>query len=100
MSLIIAGTLRAPPENMDALRAQVSPLIAATRLEDGCEEYVFSEELGEPGLLRVFEIWRDQAALEAHMNTAHLKAWREAGAALGVSYGGFFAYELASRRKL
>jgi quinol monooxygenase YgiN len=100
MTLIIAGTVRVPPQNMDALRPHMVTMIAATRDEDGCETYGFAEAVAEPGLIHIFEIWRDQEALAAHVKTAHMAAWRAAGAGLGVSDRRIVAYEVASQRSL
>jgi quinol monooxygenase YgiN len=100
MSLIVAGTIRVPPENMDALRPHMATMIAATRAEDGCETYGFAEDVADPGLIHVFEVWRDQDALGAHARSPHMAAWRTAGAGLGVSDRRIAAYEVASQRQL
>jgi quinol monooxygenase YgiN len=100
MTLIVAGTVRVPPENMDALRPHMVTMITATRTEDGCETYGFAEDVAEPGLIHIFEVWRDQHALGAHGRTPHMAAWRATGAALGVSDRKIAAYEVASQRQL
>ena len=78
MTLIVAGTVRAPPQNLDALRPHMITMMTATRAEDGCETYGYAEDVAEPGLIHIFEIWRDQDALAAHARTAHMAAWRAA----------------------
>ena len=100
MTLIVAGTVRAPSENMAALRPHMLVMMAATRAEDGCETYGFAEDVAERGLIHVFEVWRDQAALAAHAQTVHMGAWRAAGAELGVFDRRIVAYEIASQRTL
>jgi quinol monooxygenase YgiN len=100
MTLIIAGTMRVPTENLDALRPHMIAMMTATRLEDGCRAYGFTEDMAEPGLLHVFEIWRDQAALEAHFKVAHMAVWRAAAGELGVSDRRLFAYEVSDERPL
>jgi quinol monooxygenase YgiN len=100
MTLIVAGTVRVPPQNMGALRPRMITMISATRAEDGCETYGFAEDVAEPGLIHIFEIWRDGDALAAHARTAHMAAWRAAGAELGVSDRRIAAYEIASQRPL
>ena len=100
MTLIVAGTVRVPPENLDDLRPHMATMIAATRMEDGCETYGFAEDVGDPGLIHVFEVWRDPEALAAHGRTAHMAAWRAAGAGHGVSDRRIVAYEVASQRSL
>jgi len=50
--------------------------------------------------VRVFEVWRDQAALDAHFASEHMAAWRAAWPSFGVSDRRLFAYEIASERPL
>ena len=100
MSLIIAGTVRVPPENFASLKPHMLKMLNASRAEDGCLEYAYGQDVAEPGLIRVFEVWRDQGALDAHFKAPHMAAWRAAGAELGVSDRKLFAYETASERPL
>ena len=98
--LVIAGTVRVPPENLAGLRAHMQVVLKASRAEDGCVVYSFAEDVEDPGLIRVFEIWRDRAAIGAHGKTAHLAAWREAGRQYGVSDRQLSLYEIASQTPL
>ena len=75
-------------------------MMAASRAEDGCRDYGYAEDVIEPGLIHVFEGWRDQAALDAHFTTAHMAAWRAAWPSFGVSERRLIAYEVASEREL
>ena len=100
MSLIVAGTVRVPPENLDGLRPHMVAMMTATRGEDGCIAYGYAEDVAEPGLIHVFEVWRDQAALDAHFRAPHMAAWRAAWPSFGVSDRRLFAYEVASERPL
>lgn len=100
MSLIIAGTVRVPPHNLEAFRPHMLAMLTATRAEDGCLEYAYAEDVAEPGLIRVFEVWRDQPALDAHLQAAHLTTWRAAWPVFGVSDRRLFAYEVASEREI
>jgi quinol monooxygenase YgiN len=100
MTLIIAGTVRAPPQNLAALKPHMLAMLAASRAEDGCLTYSYGEDVAEPGVIRVFEAWRDQAAIDAHFKTTHMAAWRAACAEQGVSDRRLFAYEVASERPL
>jgi quinol monooxygenase YgiN len=56
--------------------------------------------VAEPGLIRVYEAWRDQAALDAHFQAPHMAAWRAAWPQFGVSDRRLIAYETASERPL
>jgi quinol monooxygenase YgiN len=100
VTIIIAGTVRVPPGNLAGLRPHMETMLAASRSEDGCLTYSYAEDVAEPGLIRVFEAWCDQAAIDAHFRTAHMAAWRAAGPSFGVSERKLFAYEVASERPL
>ena len=100
MSVLIGGTFRVPPQNLAAFKAHMAAMLAASRAEDGCLVYSYAEDVAEPGLIRVFEAWRDQACLDAHFQTPHLAAWRAAGAAAGVSDRDLSIYDVASQRPL
>jgi quinol monooxygenase YgiN len=100
MTVIIAGTVRAPPQNMAALRPHQDAMLAASRAEDGCLTYSYAIDVQDPGLIRVFEVWRDQAAVEAHLKAPHMATWRAANAELGVFERKLSLYDIASERAL
>ena len=100
MTLIIAGTVRVPPENLERFKPHMQAMLTASRAEDGCQAYSYAVDVAEPGLVRVFEAWRDQAALDAHFKTPHMATWRSHWPEFGVSDRRLFAYETASERPL
>ena len=54
----------------------------------------------DPGLIRVFEVWRDEAALAAHFTTSHMVEWRSNWGKFGVFERRLFAYEVASQEPM
>ena len=100
MTLLIAGTLRVPPEHIEGLRPHMIAMMTGSRAEDGCIAYGYAEDVGEPGLLHIFEEWRDQAALDAHFQSPHMAVWRASWPQFGVSDRRLIAYEVASQRPL
>lgn len=100
MTLIIAGTVRVPPENLAGLKPHMEAMLAASRAEDGCITYSYAEDVVEPGLIRVFEAWRDQAAIDAHFAAPHMAAWRAAWPGFGVTDRRLSLYEVAAERAL
>jgi quinol monooxygenase YgiN len=100
VSLIIAGTVRVPPENLERFKPHMQAMLSASRAEDGCIEYSYAVDVAEPGLVRIFEAWRDPAALAAHFETEHMAAWRSRWPEFGVSDRQLSAYEVASVRPL
>ena len=47
--LMILGTFRLPADKMDAGRPAMTRMVEASRAEDGCVEYVFAEDVADPG---------------------------------------------------
>jgi len=75
-------------------------MLAASRAEDGCVEYSYAVDVADQGLIRVFEVWRDEAALKAHFATPHMAEWRAQWPAFGVSDRRLALYEVAAQRPL
>ncbi|MES2491664.1 MAG: putative quinol monooxygenase [Pseudomonadota bacterium] len=85
MKTVIVAHVRLPAENLPAARAAIAPLVSETLKEPGCISYAFAEDLSEPGLLRISEIWADRASLDAHMQAPHFAEWRVAAGSLGIT---------------
>ena len=100
MSVVIAGTFRVPAAQLAPFRPHMLSMLTASRAEDGCLAYSYAEDVVEPGLIRVFEAWRDQAAIAAHMAAPHMATWRAAWPEFGVGERKLFAYEVASERQI
>jgi quinol monooxygenase YgiN len=100
VTLIVAGTVRVPSGNVERFRPHMAKMMAASRAEDGCLAYGYAEDVTEPGLIHVFEVWAGQSALDAHFTTAHMAEWRAAWPSFGVSDRRLIAYEVASEREL
>lgn len=80
--IVVSGEIELAPESVERAKAAALPLMEATRKEAGCKTYVFTQSLEEPTVFRVFEEWDSDAALAAHFETAHMKAFRETLAGL------------------
>jgi quinol monooxygenase YgiN len=100
MAVVIMGTVRLPVERLPDARPHMEAMVSASRAEDGCVVYAYAEDVLEPGLIRVSEVWRDQAALDRHARSDHIKAWRAAGPALGLHDRQLIAYEAGASRPL
>ena len=94
--IVLAGSVRLPAEHLDAARPGMAAMIEASRAEEGCLAYSFAEDMLEPGLIRIFEVFRDAEALKAHSASAHMAAWRAAWPALGIGERQITRYEIAS----
>ena len=91
--IVVAGTFRLPEANRDRAAAVMARMIAASRAEDGCLDYNYAFDVLDPGLVRVFEVWRDQAALDRHLAMPHLHEWRASWAELGIGERNLVAYQ-------
>lgn len=96
--LLIVGTVRLPPEKLAEARPAMERMIMGSRAEFGCVEYAYAEDVLVPGRIHVKEIWRDQASLDAHFASDHIKAWRAAWPALGITDRNLLVYEIGTPR--
>ena len=78
----------------------MSAMATATRAEDGCAHYAYAEDVMDRGLVRISEIWRDQAALDLHFKTAHMADWRATWPDLAIHDRQITAYDAANPRSV
>ncbi len=78
----------------------VNTMVSATLKESGCVDYCFSVDIGDPKRVRLFEVWIDQTALDAHMQTPHMAAFMEAAMAAKPAGISISAYEAGSATKM
>lgn len=69
--LIVIGEAEAAPGRRDEMVQAASAMAAATRSDDGCESYGFYADVRRPDVLLSVEVWRDRAALDAHLDHPH-----------------------------
>ena len=93
--ILIIGTVRLPPHNLSNARPIMQRMILASRAEDGCLAYSYSEDVLEPGLIRVQELWRDPQALDRHRASAHICEWRAQWPALAIRDRHLLSYEVS-----
>lgn len=98
--VIVLGTARLGPGEIDRLLPEMRTQIEATRAEDGCEHYAFARDVIDPDLLHISERWRDNDAITAHFGTPHMATFNAAiGAAQLVSLS-VKAYDANGERTL
>ena len=76
--LIVTARIAADAATIDALTPAIAAMEAASRAEDGCEDYTFCRELTDPNTIRIIERWASVEALQAHFATPHMATFREA----------------------
>ena len=100
MTILVTGTIDFDPAKRDDAIAAVTTCMAATQAEDGCERYVFSGDLNDPGRIYVSEQWASQEAMDAHMQTPHLAALMAAWGTVGVTGASLTKWDGATPSKL
>ena len=73
--LTAMGIARARPGQEEELGRRMAALVAPTRAEPGCISYELFRSSEDPALWMLFEQWRSQADLEAHIGSPHLQAF-------------------------
>ena len=98
--LLVVGTIRLSPENLERARPAMRRLVEATRQEDGCLAYNYSEDLLDPGLVHIDEIWTEQARLDSHLKAPHVFEWRAVSPDFAISDRNLRIYEVSDSRPL
>ena len=96
--LLIVGTIRLPAGQVAAARPAMHRMVEASRAEPGCVEYSYAEDLFDPGLVHVQELWRDQASLDAHFAAIHIGHWRAVWPALNIGERDLRVYDVGDAR--
>jgi quinol monooxygenase YgiN len=77
-NVMVIAKLRAAKGKGDALAALlVEQADAVRKAEPGCMVYRPHRSTGDPDVFMFYEVYRDDAAFEAHRNAPHLAAFRQ-----------------------
>jgi quinol monooxygenase YgiN len=80
--LIVLAKAQVGEGAMDAAKAAIADMVAASNAEEGCIAYAFTQDVLQPGTLHIVEKWQDETALAAHFATPHMAAFGAAIAGL------------------
>jgi quinol monooxygenase YgiN len=70
--IVISGRITIRPEQRDRAVEGALRMAAASRAEDGCQEYRFSADLADPNVFYLFECWENPEAMTTHMASTHM----------------------------
>lgn len=76
--LIVYVKAEVSAQDLPGLLPVAERMIARSNAEEGCISYVFARDLGQPDLLHIIEVWRDQSALDLHFKTPHMAEFQAA----------------------
>ena len=82
--LIVAGSIITEDDGRDRFLTAVAAMVVATLDEPGCREYAFSPDPTDPNRIMLYELWDDQASLDAHFASDHMAQWQRDREALPV----------------
>jgi len=66
-----------------------------TAKEAGCLKYVSSQDVNDPRIVRIYEMWESMEALVPHFQTAHMAAFQKALGGLDAVSTDARVYEVA-----
>jgi autoinducer 2-degrading protein len=77
--LALHVTVRVKPTERERFLAVIEDdAISSVRDEPGCLRFEVLQDLQDHDVYYFFEVYRDEAALDAHTQTPHYARWREA----------------------
>jgi quinol monooxygenase YgiN len=79
--LNVIGIIETSAEDIEALREVLAEMETASRAEAGCHDYTFTQEISNPNVMRINELWESMEALQAHFATPHMATFNAAVAA-------------------
>lgn len=98
--IVVTGEIEFHPDDAWPATAAALKMMDASAAEEGCLAYRFYTDILNLKRLRVYEEWRDEAALQAHQETEHMAAFKKTLSSLRVVERKIAKLEVASRTPL
>ncbi|MTI01376.1 putative quinol monooxygenase [Roseibium sp. RKSG952] len=76
--LTIVANIKANPDKIDLVKAELIKLIDITRAEEGCINYDLHQDNDNPAHFVFYENWESRELWQTHMSAQHLAAYLEA----------------------
>jgi quinol monooxygenase YgiN len=77
-AFVIVAEFEVRPEAIDAfLEAAIADASASIANEAGCRQFDVTRSNEHPNQVLLYEVYNSQAAFDAHLETPHLKAFRD-----------------------
>jgi quinol monooxygenase YgiN len=73
MAFVCSATWTAQPGKEDVVREALDVLAPASRKEPGCQTYVVHQDLEQPSVFKIFEVYDDEDAFKAHATYPHFE---------------------------
>ena len=82
--IVIHASVLIDPAKTDAAMAVMKEMMAESKKEAGCDVYLFTRDLSEPGRFYIIEEWASDEILAAHFKTPHMAKFQAAVPSFGV----------------
>ncbi|WP_170405689.1 putative quinol monooxygenase [Ruegeria arenilitoris] len=76
--LTIVANIKANPDKIDLVKAELTKLIDITRSERGCINYDLHQDNDNPAHFVFYENWESRELWQTHMGAPHLAAYMAA----------------------
>lgn len=73
----VVGFTKVLPEHIDDYIVNMRVCAEATNKEPGCVRYEVMQDVEDPTLMLLFQVFADEAAYQAHQEAEHHKVWIE-----------------------
>jgi (4S)-4-hydroxy-5-phosphonooxypentane-2,3-dione isomerase len=70
--------LQVNPDSLDQFVAETKANARKSRQESGIVRFDLIQQVDDPSRFVLYEVYRDEKAIEAHRATAHYAKWRDA----------------------
>jgi quinol monooxygenase YgiN len=98
--IALAGHFRVAEGRRAAALSALQTMVAASRQEPGCLHYSFSFDVLDDHCVRVFELFVDADALQAHRDSPHMAAFRAMHDSVGFHGRELAEYQIAGWRQI
>ena len=79
--IVVNAEIESTADDIEAMKAAIAKMEAASRAEEGCYDYTFSVELNNPNKIRITERWESMEVLGKHFGMPHMADFQAAMAA-------------------
>lgn len=74
--LVLQATIPVASDHREEMIEAATELAEQSRAEDGTIDYRFTADIEQSNVFRVFEQYKDEAAMDAHMESVHFETFQ------------------------
>ncbi|MED2973809.1 Quinol monooxygenase YgiN [Bacillus sp. OV194] len=74
--IAVSATLTAKPGREEEAQNVLLEVLKHSRNEEGCLHYNLHQSQDDPKVFMLYELWKDQNAIDSHIESAHYQTYR------------------------